>query len=154
MTAPSLKEVLELVIASHENNTWSSNRKGLVSKSRAALATLSPPAGERREAIARIIDPGAFAALGNSYVVPTVYEFSRMKIAREKADLVLASGLVQDEAAIRADEREKCAEIADRAAGVWDSDNNMMEYSGLTVAAECEGIAAAIRSARDWGAES
>lgn len=58
-----------------------------------------------------------------------------------KADAILASGLVQDEAAIRADEREKCAKIADREAEFWQD----AESSSARI------VAAAIRSARDGG---
>lgn len=58
-----------------------------------------------------------------------------------KADAILASGLVQDEAAIRADEREKCAKIADREAEFWQD----AESSSARI------VAANIRSARTGG---
>jgi hypothetical protein len=52
-----------------------------------------PDDGQRqpeRDAIARVINPIAFTALERSYVVPAPEEFMDMRIAREKADKILA----------------------------------------------------------------
>ena len=87
---------------------------------RRVLATFQP-SGERREAIAPCM-----------YVGPCGWKGT------------LASGLVQNEAGIRADEREKCAEIADREAEFWQD----AESSSARI------VAANIRSARDGGAET
>lgn len=104
----------------------------------AALATLSPPAGERREAIAR--------TLWETHDGSKRYPWAEMipydrECYYKYADALFASGLVQDEAAIRADEREKCAKIADREAEFWQD----AESSSARI------VAANIRSARDGG---
>jgi hypothetical protein len=129
--APSIKEALEHARMFIENGVELGYIKmpdadtpdpahETLGKIKAALATLQP-SGERREAIARC-----------NYIGPCGW----------KGDL--ASGLVQDEAGIRADEREKCAKIADREAEFWQD----AESSSARI------VAANIRSARDGGAET
>lgn len=102
------------------------------------------PDGERREAIARMIEPHS-----NLFVDPT--ELASWNEALAKADLILASGLVQDEAGIRADEREKCARIAERFGEPYALNTNT---GAMMFRAQVSKIAAAIRSARDGGAET
>lgn len=78
-------------------------------------ATLS----HARERIARIIDPEAWAVM-DSYLEQTKRKYRgqnvgwpedqfKDKASLAKADAIIAAGLVRDEAAIRADEREWCA---------------------------------------------
>ena len=81
-----------------------------------ALSTPNAPV-EQREAIARIINPQAFDE--------TYWMRGRMreqKDAFERADAILAVRL--DEAAIRKDEREECAKIADPWPGFEISDTS------------------------------
>ena len=40
---------------------------------------------------------------------------------------------------------ERSAKVADSAADIWNADGCLLEYTSVTIAAECEGIAAAIR---------
>lgn len=102
-------------------------------KIKAVLATLQP-SGERREAIARIIcywdEP---STCHDNYCVFSCRAKTPDARFFKAADAILASGLVQDEAGIRADEREKCAKVIDMQFQ-WD---------------DREEIAAAIRSARN-----
>ena len=72
------------------------------------------------------------------------------------ADEILASGLVQNEAGIRADEREKCANIAENFdhADTWpgcDRDHELSNVTHVIGGETCDAIADAIRSARDGG---
>ena len=126
MTSPSIKEALEFY-AKEYCEGWCEQDAGCANfddcggcLARRALATFQP-SGERREAIAPCM-----------YVGPCGWKGT------------LASGLVQNEAGIRADEREKCAEIADREAEFWQD----AESSSARI------VAANIRSARDGGAET
>ena len=167
MTAPSPKEALERSIVAiddwlnvyaselcnqdrvDEANHRISNAGGTLAyianvqqQNRAALATLQP-SGERREAIARMrrsLDQWAGCspeAISKGSEAQMAYF-----VADAKHDIaLLASGLVQDEAGIRADERENCAKIADREAEFWQD----AEASSARI------VAAAIRSARDGG---
>ncbi|MGX9443898.1 hypothetical protein ACWX0K_15150 [Nitrobacteraceae bacterium UC4446_H13] len=66
-----------------------------------ALASLEGDAVER---VARIIDPTFDVGIDES---------PARKTALRKARAILATGLVPDKAAVRADEREKCAKVAD-----------------------------------------
>lgn len=100
-------------------------------------ATLQPD-GERREAIAK--------ALWETHDGSKWYPWAEMppydrECYYKYADALFASGLVQDEAGIRADEREKCAKIADREAEFWQD----AESSSARI------VAANIRSARNGG---
>ena len=110
-------------------------------------ATLQPD-GERREAIARALERHDMRDYGWTDKQFEVWwtKDDRAASSREQqlgcADMLLASGLVQDEAGIRADEREKCAKIADREAEFWQD----AESSSARI------VAANIRSARDGGA--
>lgn len=113
---------------------------------RAALATLQP-SGEGREAIARHNQELALGFCKASFQKRFSLSDSRTKeYAACIADVLdlatdFASGLVQDEAGIRADERENCAKIADREAEFWQD----AESSSARI------VAAAIRSARNGG---
>lgn len=70
--------------------------------------------GGARERIARIIDPKAFdQKLHASEGWRSSWVTTRQSDALAKADAILATGLVPDEAAIRADEREKCAKVVE-----------------------------------------
>lgn len=116
-------------------------------------ATLSPPAGERREAIAR-----AVRFFIDSEVVTMKYGFKYSIDAFEKLIDDLASGLVQDEAAIRADEREKCANNVPTS---WldpllsgPDKVGSLPFNGLAVERLLQGIVDRIRSARDGVHES
>lgn len=71
--------------------------------------------------------------------------------ALAKADAILATGLAPDEAAIRADERERCAEIADCMADEYDATSftstNADQVAALRSKEQAaHEIAAAIRS--------
>lgn len=131
---------------------------------RSAVATLQP-SGERREAIARIArsvlmdDPKSNDP--DKWLVPLDIE-GVDDLCEQVADAILASGLVQDEAAIRADEREKIVKDADKkAADLLDAAEKLRAYIGATKLAYTEAdlheqagtvvqaFAAAIRSARD-----
>lgn len=79
---------------------------------RSALATLQPEGGQR-EAIARII------CCGEKCLLENVEDGKGCLVKRsegcrslDRAKLILASGLVQNEAVIRADEREVAAQAA------------------------------------------
>lgn len=123
----TLKEALEDAILQIEylhdragGDTGSGN--SVIAKIRSALASLEGDAVER---VARIIaGPLCDATNGeHSIAVQGDYRFctqcgetiSKRTIgiveARTKARAILATGLVPDEAAIRADEREKCAKL-------------------------------------------
>jgi len=71
--------------------------------------------------------------------------------ALAKTDLILASGLVQNEAAIRKDEREKCAAQCE---DIYSWRGAYASGLGLLCSKTLKTWAAAIRSARDGGAES
>ena len=122
-------------------------------------ATLQP-SGERREAIARIIYMNRrsvserdaiehFAAYKEN---PIGYDNARIAIflALKDADALIASGLVQNEAGIRADERYKCSKVAENPGFIEAQDTEW----DLGVNFAKKFIAAAIRSARDGGAET
>lgn len=103
---------------------------------------LSPPDGERREAIARI----------KSILVENIGAISDDERCHVEIDgidetvaAILASGLVQDEAGIRADEREKCAKALD---DIETDSDGKCHWTDVALAT------AAIRSARDGGAET
>ena len=120
--APSIKEALEQIIADIEDyervnnlapspgnkDCWQS-----VTNAKAALATFQP-SGEQREAIARIIcywdEP---STCHDNYCVFSCRAKTPDARFFKATDAILASGLVQDEAGIRADEREKCAKVID-----------------------------------------
>jgi hypothetical protein len=158
--APSIKEALEDLISLCERKLYPQPDKPnsdwmRVQAAKAALATLQP-SGERREAIARILEPQAWAALG---IGDTLAYKNRRTSSLRKADQILASGLVHDEAGIRRDEREKCAKICDalgdeimeRAEEAHENEE-YDEYESLECAAtEYSRAASAIRSARDGG---
>lgn len=98
MTAPSIKDALEDLISLCERKLYPQPDKpnsdwARVQAARAALAALHP-SGERREAIARIIDPEAFRPHESGFVLYGV----ECNDALAKADHILASGLLQDEA--------------------------------------------------------
>lgn len=128
---------------------------------RSALATLSPPAGERREAIARAVRSVLMDGLESNdpgnWLVPVDAE-DIGDLCEHVADAILATGLVQDEAAIRADEREKCAKLCDeravklRAKATGMKQSHAHQYYDRDT--EARVIAAAIRSARDGGDET
>lgn len=59
---------------------------------------------------------------------------------------ILATGLASDEAAIRADERERCARIADEHSLSYDNEWNRNLGKASDLVEACEDIAAAIRS--------
>lgn len=115
-----------------------------------AFYTKPPPAGERREAIAARLRSCCGDDLDYAKYVPTT-------LLLEAAHL-LASGLVQDEAAIRADEREKCAKIAkERAMKLRAKAKSLKQphrQHYFAQAIEASIISDHIRSARDGGAES
>lgn len=105
--APSIKEAFDEWFAS--NYGWLGVGDQLLKSDMkqawdAALATLQP-SGERREAIARLatrfwsIHPKEIQDMG----------LTREQFYVREMTTLLASGLVQDEAGIRRDEREKCA---------------------------------------------
>lgn len=106
MTAPSPKEALEdLQHFSETQLDRNPKMQKVVATVVAALATLSPPAGERREAIAKALAekwPGDYMQGDDEG------QREPNELAYETADLILASGLVQDEAGIR--EREQAAQ--------------------------------------------
>lgn len=130
MTTP--KEALErikLLVVGDKIPNWqddfttTSTRGHIADLCDAALASLEGDAVER---VARIIDPHSFQAWQG------LYDYSRKEgdeglakrcadhfhkagcdEALAKARAILATGLVPDEAAIRADEREKCAKVAE-----------------------------------------
>lgn len=110
----------------------------VMAKIESALATLQP-SGERREAIAQQIEPWAWAHKDSGKGMRGVQGWIDSSL--DAADLILASGLVQDEAAIRADEREKCAKIVE-------SNDVPIAYGVGAVRSE---IASRIRSARTGG---
>lgn len=89
--------------------------------------------GDAAERVARIIDPYAWTDLDDMTPTERFVRESRLPWMREdalaKARAILATGLVPDEAAVRADEREKCA-ARFRGKDIWTG----------------EAIAAAIRS--------
>ena len=107
-----------------------------------SLATFQPD-GERREAITSPSDDLIGFAIQETFGgrCSTADADCYTCQAWSKYDR-LASGLVQNEAGIRRDEREKCAKIADREAEFWQD----AESSSARI------IAANIRSARDGGA--
>jgi Lar family restriction alleviation protein len=144
-------------------------------------ATLQP-SGERREAIARIIEYWADwlvdAVAGATQDVKFLRGEPEEDIMATGAILanghkaiknaILASGLVRDEAytatleqkladavrdnaAIRADEREKCAKIAEQFGEPYALNTNT---GAMMFRAQVSKIASAIRSARNGGAES
>lgn len=175
MTAPSIKEALDEALEDlqHFSDTQldrNPKMQKVVATVVAALATLKPD-GERREAIARIIDPVAFdSCTPGMYGLKNQKELETLtmvgparRISRDKADAILASGLVPDEAGIR----EKIAKEADKkAADLLDAAERLRAYIGATKLAYTEAdlheqagtvmqaFAAAIRSARDGGAET
>ena len=93
MTAPSIKEALERARRYVEHHPGTQAQYDLRAID-VALATFQPD-GERREAIARIIDPKAFQ---NDKDGVSLYWSERRTTALADADLILASGLVQNEA--------------------------------------------------------
>lgn len=95
-----------------------------------------------REVIAKILEPQAWAALG---IGDTLAYKNRRTSSLRKADRILASGLVQDEAGIRANEREKCAKALD---DIETDSDGKCHWTDVALAT------AAIRSARDGGTES
>lgn len=135
MTAPSIKEALELkpcpfcgksatMEQDESNYRWSVGcnaadetacmgyqsfttfaRRSEAVKAWNTRATLSPPAGERREAIARLIDPIAFRPkhiIGEGLSETEKEKWLRARnVAYYTADAILASGLVQNEASWR-----------------------------------------------------
>ncbi|WP_416192969.1 Lar family restriction alleviation protein [Nitrobacter sp. TKz-YC01] len=164
MTAPSIKEALELkpcpfcggsdvVCCDQGDDDFAVTCKscGVSSrfdddKSKAVAAwntraTLQP-SGDRRGAIAQALAekwPGDYMQGDDEC------EREPNALAYETADAaILASGLVQDEAAIRADERERCAKLVE-----CDCCDVCGESPGFPKCAN--EIAAAIRSARNGG---
>lgn len=108
-----------------------------------AVASLS--CGEARERIARIIDPNAgWGVKLDSDYLDLRQEQAKMedeqRVALRKADAILATGCVPDEASIRADEREKQIERDAKVALI-------QAKQGATA----EQIAAAIRAGRGEG---
>ena len=102
------------------------------------------------ERVARIVDPKAFDETLQTFATPLYWE-GRHNLAMKTADAILATGLVPDEAAIRADEREKCAKICEAKAKAFDevvghprSENLRYRSEGMARGAEFS--AAAIRS--------
>lgn len=159
--APSIKEALERLIGSSEaflryfnpfnlasdkENQWHSVNED-IARAKSVLATLQP-SGERREAIARIIE--------DNIEVDIDFELADFKVnGKPAADKIIASGLVQDEAAIRADEREKCAKEIDARAeeiALKQREQNPLGTSYLREAKNYREASAAIRFARDGGA--
>ena len=66
--------------------------------------------------------------------------------ANRIVDAILATGLVPDESAIRADERERCAKIADEHSLSYDNEWNRNLGKASDLVEACEDIAATIRS--------
>ena len=152
--APSIKEALERARRYVEHHPGTQAQYDLRAID-AALATFQPD-GERREAIARMIDPEAFEDDR-----PTWHD--RRVRALDKADTILAFGLVQNEAGIRRDEREKCADQADAHVvkefdDAWIIARAIRNRNAVEIAkssgTKVHPRVAAIRSARDGGAET
>jgi hypothetical protein len=165
--APSIKEALQS--AKKLADDFSNCSTDEIYKARrlidAALATLQP-SGERREAIARIIERLRDALVDDE---PNYGKCLRMSLSyddvSQAADQleILASGLVQDEAGIRRDEREKCAAQADSLVTkefdeAWIIARAIRNRNAVEIAkssgAKVHPRVAAIRSARDGGAET
>jgi hypothetical protein len=175
MTAPSIKEALEKCAAALQllprfeddviqfTGHWAHFKPmsvaAILDEANTALATLQP-SGERREEIARIMVrndpnyetyhmPGDAPRMWKSQsgYVGITSELSEdcAERVRKRADHILASGLVQDEAGIRKDERDKQKE---RDAAL------IKTLFHPDSAKEADRIAAAIRSARNGGAET
>lgn len=119
--------------------------KAAMQKVATALASLE--SGDARERIARIIDPKAFdQKLHASEGWKSSWVITRQSDALAKADAILASGLAPNESAIRADERERCAKIADEHSLSYDNEWNRNLGKASDLVEACEDIAAAIRS--------
>lgn len=94
-----VKEVLEAIQHCAFSWEWSARIIGnirAIDISRAcsfALGALSaqPTARADRETLARMLEPEAFAALENGYAIPSDDNFIKMKLARIKADTVIAA---------------------------------------------------------------
>ncbi len=103
---------------------------------KAALAITTP--ADVRERVARVIDPDArFEA----DIHESRYDAVRRESAYAQADAFLA--LLPDEAAIRADERERCAKVAEGFGQPYALNTNT---GAMMFRAETAKIAAAIRA--------
>ncbi len=112
--APSIKEALEYIA----NARWNENADldDICTMADRALATLSPPGGERREAIADWSDlPRDIYVIGAQRMGAVVFDVQCCSVPMVMAPEVryVRADIIADEAAIRADEREKCAAQAD-----------------------------------------
>lgn len=95
--------------------------------------------GDAVERVARIrliaskcFDPTGFEIDGTP-----IYAVAEWKAAESTLDAILAMGLVPDEAAIRADEREKCAKVAEQSMLPCDVSGSLIldRYTADTIAA-------------------
>lgn len=168
--APSIKEALEpfasvpphsnpdqrLLVIDAGNGPYHFLQSDL-DRAKAALATFQPD-GERRAAIAPLRNRLADLIHQNYEPPPEGFPETEpwnggaLDIVDMIIEEILASGLVQDEAAIRRDEREKCAEIADKHAASLDNEWNREIGKANDLREVAEDIAIAISSARDGGA--
>lgn len=99
-----------------------------------------------REEIARIIDPIGMSATERSVVVRLLpEEVQRARIALEKADAILSTIAPE---AIRADERERCAKVAENFdhKTIWSDDEDLSNMAYVAAGETCDAIAAAIRA--------
>ena len=154
MTAPSIKEALEYLEAAANwmqryldtygelgDDATQANIDDWHDAAKHVRATLSPPAGERREAIARIMHGDCdlrtvlMAWFEPEYPSPEETNFAYTQADKTIDAIILASGLVQDENSIRADEREKCAKIAESCHGVDEGDLPSDVRAGERIAA-------------------
>jgi len=78
-----------------------------------ALAFLQGEDAVERVARIRLIASKCFDPTGFEIDGTPIYAVAEWKAAESTLDAILATGLVPDEAAIRADEREKCAKVAE-----------------------------------------
>ena len=148
MTA-SIKEALAAARQFVEHAPGS-NAKATLAKIDAALASLS--CGEARERIARIIhgDDKNFDELKDIASSHGPYNHYREFLAElyAKADAILATGCVTDEAAIRADQKERDARIAEQFGEPYALNTNT---GAMMFRAVTDKIVAAIRAGRGEG---
>lgn len=113
MTAPSIREALEAALKYYDS-LEREHAPGEAELLDRIQATLAAPPQDVVEGIARIIDPKAFdQKLHASAGWRSSWITTRQSDAFAKAETILATGLVPDEASIRADERERCAKVAE-----------------------------------------
>lgn len=148
MTTPSIKEALIDLISLCERNLYPQPDKpnsdwAKVQAAKAALATLQP-SGERRDAIARALAekwPGDYMQGDDEC------DREPNALAYETADAaIIASVLVQDEAAIRADELEKLLGVVTDKLKDETSERYAKGWNNALIS-----VCAAIRAARDGG---